>query len=187
MQRYDAISILVTALVFLGLSAGIFALFKASLRQVTSYGTVQIRPGRPFFLLGVICELGALAFACFCGYGVLQLGPQAVRSDNLAVVWWLGTIVPLLLVLLGLLVGLGWLVVDVIRDLRKRHVAVSQGLSTYSPAIMAAVLFIASGIVGLLGTGWYLLPLGVLDLVSVLCMVVFWRIRRQSSSSRQHH
>jgi hypothetical protein len=56
MQRYDAISILVTALVFLGLSTGIFALFKSSLRQATPYGVVRIRPGRPFFLLGVSCE-----------------------------------------------------------------------------------------------------------------------------------
>jgi hypothetical protein len=184
-QRFDAISILVTALVFLGLSAGIFALIKASLRQVTPYGVVRIRPTRPFFVVGGFCELGVLSAACLCGYGVVQLGPQAVGTDNLAVVWVLGTTVPLVLMLVGLLVSVGWLVVDVIRDLRKRHVTVSQGVATYAPALITAVGIISGGIVGILGRGWYLLPLGVLDLVCVLCLVLWWRMRRQSSSSRQ--
>jgi hypothetical protein len=185
MQRFDALSILVTALVFLGLSAGIFVLIKDSLRVVTPYGVVRIRPTRPFFVVGGICELGALVAACLCGYGVLQLGPRAVRTDNLEVVWVLGTTVPLFLLIVVLLVSLGWLVVEVIRDLRKRHVTVSQGVAMYSPAIMVAVLPISSGIAGIFGRGWYLLPLGVLDLVCVLCLVVFWRRRRQSSPSRQ--
>jgi hypothetical protein len=58
MQRFDALSILVTALVFLGLSAGIFVLIKDSLRVVTPYGVVRIRPTRPFFVVGASASSG---------------------------------------------------------------------------------------------------------------------------------
>ena len=60
-MMYDAISILVTALVFLALSTGIFTLFKATFRQASRtaarFGVVQVRPGRIYFVVGVICEV----------------------------------------------------------------------------------------------------------------------------------
>jgi hypothetical protein len=118
-QPYDTISLLVTALVFLGSSIGLFAGLKASLRRVTSHGVVRIRPGRDFFVFGVFCELLALVAAVVCGYVVLQLGPQAVRSDTLAGVWGLLLV---LLMIAGVLLVWGWGIATILRVLGKSHV-----------------------------------------------------------------
>ena len=122
MQLYDTISILVTALVFLGSSVGLFAGLKASLRRVTSHGVVRIRPGSDFFVFGVFCELTALGVAFVLGYGVLQLGPQAVQNDHLAGVWGLSAIVVVLLLIAGALMLWGWFIASTIRGLCKSQV-----------------------------------------------------------------
>jgi hypothetical protein len=164
LQSDEVISILVTAMVFLLLSAGLFGMFRRLLRGLARRKAIGLWVGLDLLALGV-SSLGGLA--------VLQITGLEGGSADLTKVWiLLGDFAAFS----GGLVIVGWVVANVISDLRKDHATGSQAVSTYSIMLTGLAIAITTATETVVGNGWYLLPVGVVDLVLVLwSTIVAWR------------